>query len=241
MIGFTIDTDWAPEEVIADALLIFESAGIKATIFATHRSEVILNCNRDLFEIGIHPNFNKLLNGDFSNGRNPEEVIDLLLHIYPGAKGVRSHSMMQSSLLLKLFAEKGLVYDVNSFYPYNFTIHPYLCWTGLIRMPYTWEDDVHFVYGKSFNDQELIAEIINAEYAVLDFHPVHIFMNSHTPDFYSSIRPYLRDPGELKKRINRENTGTRDFLLALIGLIKKKKTGTFKLIESAGRWSKRLL
>ena len=71
MICFTSDIDWAPEEVIYDTLKIFEEFGIKCTIFATHESEALKKCNKNLFEIGLHPNLNEgILNGKGKGAKN---------------------------------------------------------------------------------------------------------------------------------------------------------------------------
>ena len=147
MIAFSLDVDWAPEEVIKDSLNLFENYGVKCTVFNTHDSNIINESNRDFFEIGIHPNFNPLLDGN--NNTNADSIIKKLLKIYPEAKGIRSHSMTQSSRLLRLFKDNGLIYDCNQFFPYKWDLHPYKCWTGLKRIPYNWEDDIHFAYKKS--------------------------------------------------------------------------------------------
>ena len=61
MIVFTSDIDWAPDEVIFDTIKIFEKFNVKCTFFCTHKSKILDECNRDLFELGIHPNFNPSL------------------------------------------------------------------------------------------------------------------------------------------------------------------------------------
>src|SRR5688572_22770431 len=68
-IFLTIDIDWASDEVIADTAALVEEAGVAATWFVTHDTPQIgrLRAN-PLFELGIHPNFNFLLDGDGRNG-----------------------------------------------------------------------------------------------------------------------------------------------------------------------------
>src|SRR5688500_9104547 len=105
----TSDIDWAPEEVIDDFFTLLEQYKVKCTVFATHESSVIKNSNRNLFEIGIHPNYNNCLNGGSTITR--QNVLEDILNIYPEAIGVRSHSLVQSSNLLQDFFDFGLVYD----------------------------------------------------------------------------------------------------------------------------------
>lgn len=50
MLAFTCDIDWAPEEVIADTLNIFEILGVKCTMFSTHHSLELTKSNRKLFD-----------------------------------------------------------------------------------------------------------------------------------------------------------------------------------------------
>jgi len=116
----TFDIDWANDDVLADSIDLVEEANISATWFVTHDTPLLkrLRANSK-FELGIHPNFNFLLNGDPSNGRNAEEVIDRLLCVVPEAKSVRSHSMTQSSHLLQLFVDRGIYYDCNHYIPKN--------------------------------------------------------------------------------------------------------------------------
>ena len=64
MISFSIDVDWVNDFVLEDTLKLFEENEIKCTIFTTHKTTVLSSLNSDLFEIGLHPNFNKLLNRD---------------------------------------------------------------------------------------------------------------------------------------------------------------------------------
>src|SRR6266542_3007142 len=103
MIAFTSDIDWAPEKLIDFTLGLFEEYKVKATLFATHRSSEIIGCNKNIFETAIHPNFNPLLDG---KGGSVDEVLDKILAIYPDAKGVRSHCMLQSFPLLNKFADR---------------------------------------------------------------------------------------------------------------------------------------
>ena len=122
-------------------------------------------------ELGIHPNFNFLLNGDFRNGRNAEEIVDRLLEIVPNANCVRSHAMTQSSGLLELFYNKGLTHDCNHFIPEQTEIilKPWSIWNGLIKVPYFWEDDINCVS----ENRTAINDLVNRKgIKVFDFHQI---------------------------------------------------------------------
>ena len=180
----TFDIDWASDEVIADSLNILQKQGIKSTWFVTHYTPILerLKENKNI-ELGIHPNFNFLLNGDFRNGRNAEEVVDRLLEIVPNAKSVRSHAMTQSSGLLELFYNKGLTHDCNHFIPEQTEIilKPWRLWNNLIKVPYFWEDDINCVS----ENRTAINDLVNRKgIKVFDFHPIHVFLNLENIDRY---------------------------------------------------------
>ena len=222
---FTCDIDWASEAVINDSLGLFEENNIKCTLFATHKSKVIDLCNRKLFEIGIHPNFNQsIISG---SGLSAEKTIKKITQIYPEAIGVRSHSLTTSSPLLEIFKSFGMIYESNQHVPYSKTIKPYKCWNEMTIIPYNFEDDVHYAFGRSF-DFSLVNEFKSAEYLIMDFHPIHIFLNSETIETYESARDFFQSD-ELIKFKNTSHFGTRDLLLRTFDEIKKGNLETYHL------------
>lgn len=228
MIAFTTDIDWAPDEIIQDTIDLFEKYNVKCTLFCTHDSSVIKKLNRELFEIAIHPNFNKILNG--KGDKNAKEVLEEILKIYPESKGVRSHSMTQSSMLLALFKSLGIKYDCNQFFPYNWKIYPYKCWTGLTRIPYNWEDDIHWLYNKRF-DFDILKDYNNKSMIVLDFHPIHVFLNTNSKLTYEKAKPFYQNYHKLIGFRNKKEQGVRDFLIKTLEKIEKREIRTYKLIE----------
>ena len=61
----TLDIDWAADEVILDSLKLLEQADVSVTFFVTHRTPILERIKGNpKFEIGIHPNFNQLLNNE---------------------------------------------------------------------------------------------------------------------------------------------------------------------------------
>ena len=96
-IFLTIDIDWAHDEILLDTIELVEEAGVAATWFVTHETEVLERLRSNpYFELGIHPNFNFLLQGDARNGGNAGEVISNVVQMVPEATSVRSHSMTVS-------------------------------------------------------------------------------------------------------------------------------------------------
>lgn len=211
--------DWAHDEVIMDAVDLVEKSGVSATWFITHQSPVLerLRSNPN-FELGIHPNFNFLLKGDFRNGKNAEEVIDRLLKIVPEARSVRSHSLVQSTVLSCLFFNKNLRFESNLMIPEStgYQLRPYLHTSGMIVAPYCWGDHhaiMNSRMGTVINHLDTFPEL-----RIVNFHPIHIYINTEKVERYESTRNLHQFPQALlKKRYTQQGVRT-----VLEDLLKKK-------------------
>lgn len=213
----TFDIDWAEDEVLEDVLNIVEKAGVAATWFATHETPLLARIRANpAFELGIHPNFNPLLDGRADNGRNAEEVLDRLLAIVPEATAVRSHSLVQSSRLTQLFVDRGLTHECNELIPEQaeMLLKPWRLWNGLVKVPHFWEDDAACIYRRGAPIVELAAR---PGLKVFNFHPIHVFLNTEHLDRYENTRALHRSPSKLiEHRFG--GYGTRSALEQLLGL-----------------------
>src|SRR5438270_3416903 len=119
----TIDIDWAPDfaiDFVRDELV---EHGVHATWLATHESPSLHRIAeyRDLFEIGIHPNFA----AGSTHGGTAADVLAHCLSIVPDASSVRSHGLVQSSALLDLLlVGTSLAADLSVFLPYASNLAP---------------------------------------------------------------------------------------------------------------------
>jgi hypothetical protein len=213
----TLDIDWVHDDILADSIDLIEKYQVSATWFVTHDTPLLarLRSNPN-FELGIHPNFNFLLNGDARAGRDALDVLDRLLAIVPEAKCVRSHSTTQSSNLLDLFSRKGLTHECNSFIPAQSGIElkPWQLWSGVTCVPYFWEDDVACLYGP--DEEFCMSRLIGLSgIKVFDFHPVHIFLNTEHMDRYERTREWHRSPHKLQAH-RHEGEGTRTRFLEFL-------------------------
>jgi len=215
-IVLTFDIDWACDAVLADCIEIVETSGAPATWFVTHDTPLLdrLRANNK-FELGIHPNFNPLLDG---KGGNSEIIIDDILRIVPEAVSVRSHSMVQSSRLVDLFQRKGLHFDCNDFIPEQsgVTLKPWRLWNGIIKVPHFWEDDAECIYKSGTPISDLLKR---DGIKVFDFHPIHVFLNTEDLSRYDNTRILHTTPTELFKH-RFSGVGTRTFLLDLLSVLK---------------------
>ncbi|CAG1020249.1 hypothetical protein DOJK_00206 [Patescibacteria group bacterium] len=229
MIAFTCDIDWASEEIIEDTLNLFELFGVKCTIFSTHHSLLLSKCSKKLFEIGIHPDFTPVFNGD--SGKSIDDILDEILDIHPDAQGVRCHTLFQNVALLQKFSEKKLLYDSNNLLPYQTGLRAFKLWNSLVRIPYNWEDDVHWAYGYSFDDSRI--DISSEGLLIFDFHPIHIYLNTENKYRYNEAKKFMNDHKKLLSYRNSEVPGTRDLFINLLKHCKSKKVQTHNLKEIA--------
>lgn len=221
----TFDIDWANDDVLNDTIDLIECYDVAATWFATHETQVLDRLRENpKFEVGIHPNFNFLLEGKHNAGRSASEIVQCLMSIVPQAKTVRSHSMTQSSAILNIFKDFGLTHDANHFIPNHsgLELKPWMLWNGLCRVPYSWEDDVHILYEVNGIQQRSTLDIaLSASVGLkaFDFHPIHVFLNTESLDRYERTRSLHQSPKELIK-YRYEGYGTRSRLIELLKLCK---------------------
>ncbi len=207
MQALTIDVDWAQDAILADTLQLLIDYDVSATIFATHKTPLLEGLSEKI-EVGIHPNFNDLLMG---KGGNFQKVIDDLMTHFPSAKGVRSHSLTQSSHILNYFVSIGLTYDSNLFLPYQ-NVAPFFHFNGFVRIPYHWEDDYHYGIGRTFDTVGLNLDDHHS-WNILNFHPIHVFLNTENQDRYILSKPFHQKISKLSEYCNHSHVpGTRDCL-----------------------------
>ncbi|MFZ4592463.1 MAG: hypothetical protein ACOYN6_15785 [Ignavibacteria bacterium] len=224
--AFTLDIDWATEEVIYEITKIFSEHKIKCTLFCTHKSDVLSNIDAKLFEIALHPNYNSIF------GNKPESIhntFDKLHSIFPQARGVRAHSGTQSSVLSEFYVSRGIKYESNIISPYCSHLKPFKLWNGLYRIPFNWEDDVHYLYGHSFKNCKMN---LSNRYLIFNFHPIHIYLNTENEERYKSAKEFYHYTSKLKPFINTsEIKGTKDLLLDLMMYVKRNNIKAYKLSE----------
>ena len=213
-IFLTFDIDWAHDEIIQDTVDLLSHYKVPGTFFATHESTVVKHLfDQKFHEIGIHPNFNDLLN-DNTCDLTAEYKITELLKLFPSAKSIRSHSTTWSGVIQELILKYELTHECNTFIPWQSSIDlkPWNLWNGLVRVPYFWEDDVALLF-KEPNSS--LIKLSSNKLKVYDFHPIHIFLNTETLERYESTRPLHKNPKELLKYRYR-GYGTRNKFIDLL-------------------------
>lgn len=210
----SIDIDWAHDEVILDCLEVIEAAGVAATWFITHDTPVLGRIRASgRHELGLHPNFNHLLEGESGNAM---EVIAQLRNVVPESRCVRSHSLARSSRIAGVCRQAGITHESNFLIPPHVApeLAPWRDFCGIVQVPIRWEDDVRLA------DPTLGEPADHLEHNacfVVDFHPIHVFLNTTSMEDYERARPDMRNPVMLRRlRRTAGAGGTRDRLVALL-------------------------
>lgn len=211
-IYITFDLDWCHDDILCDTLDIINEYDVKATFFATKGApSVSLIEQNSNYELGIHPNFNPLLT-ESAACITAESIIDDLLSTNPNAKSVRSHSLVQGSTLSNLFRSRGLTHESNLKVPFSSCnrIHPFMNASGMIICPFQWGD-----YSDHLQSFQSLLPL--PEYVMVNFHPIHVFLNTESVQRYEYTRHLHHSPEKLIKH-RFDGIGTRDRLLELLQL-----------------------
>ena len=196
MTYISLDIDWAHDFVIKDTVDLLLEFNVQANILVTHESPLLQDlCSHHNFEFGIHPNFNPLLTGSTQNGDNAKKVMENIIKIVPHPKVARSHSLTSNSEIQKLFKDFGVTHELNTYIPYGsgMTLKPFISWNGLVRIPYCYEDSAHLYYeriGITEKEPKDIHNMKNGGLKVINFHPIHIYLNTESLDRYENSREF---------------------------------------------------
>ena len=127
IIEFTMDMDWAPDEVIEYSLDILRRNNIKATLFMTNE----VNIDLSGFELAIHPNF---------TSNNFEHHFRECLSKYPNSLGIRSHSLFYSERFRPLYKKYRFLYSSNAMQYRQENISMYKISPTVYEIPLFWMD-----------------------------------------------------------------------------------------------------
>lgn len=217
-IFLTFDLEWSIDPITAYVLKILDSYSIRGTFLITHFTPLLYDMLASGHELGIHPNFNKLLNNSEADGNDYYSIVDDLINIVPGAKTVRSHSCVTGSNIRAYFSKVGLQYELNTIIKpqSGMVVRPWKI-GDLWQVPYIFEDDVYFD-GTKTEDKDYWFMTTYDIPRVMNFHPIHIFLNCESMDRYEGAKEYLNEIDILSSFQNRncEKKGAEDLLRSII-------------------------
>lgn len=223
-IFLTFDVDFASDDVLEEAVRCVARSELPATWFTTHDTPVLDRIRAHPgFELGVHPDFERLLWRGTRRRGDAESILDGMLAAVPDAVAVRSHCLTRSSILSSLFAHRGLAIESNAYLPFDsgLRVRPFRHFAGHLEVPFGWIDDVAIGAEAPRPAWELPSR---SGVNVFVFHPVHVVANPATPRQLERILAVLRRPlGEVREALRRTRRpagrlGARDHLEGLMHL-----------------------
>ena len=192
----SFDVDWASDEVLSYCLDTIQSANIPATFMMTHETPLLNRmCSMPNIELGIHPNFNPLIESTDS-GKTAQGILEDLLALVPEAQVLRAHSLTHSGRWLGLYEKLGLKYTSNYCMLGVETIQPFLHVNSVIECPHYFADDAFLFRSSNGTPEEWDTRLQSNTFnglRVFNFHPIHVALNSDSLERYESSRSNHRD------------------------------------------------
>ncbi|KMY69004.1 hypothetical protein AAU61_05520 [Desulfocarbo indianensis] len=215
MVSITIDTDWVVPEILADTMGLLAYYGQTATVFCTSEYSPDLIGRH---ETALHPNY-------FDRSLSEEDHVKRMLDLYPEAIGIRGHGLyFNGRLMTDIYPRHGIKYSSDYMMPYMEGIRPF-------RLVELWEMPIYFsdmTWLRLKNTKQAAAPLAEGNFTVENlyvfcFHPIHIYLNTPSVDYYGGIKAYYHDYQYLKTRRQTGATGARDMLLSLLERMKSLK------------------
>jgi hypothetical protein len=158
---------------------------------------------------------------------------------------MRTHALVQSSVLLRMAQDFGIRTDVSLFLPGQNHLKPHrLCLSEnhvpLVRVPYVWEDDTTAAEEKPV--WELTAERFRYPgLKVFDFHPIHVYLNMSSMDAYQRIKqlgPLQQLRAEQLERFRSNERGTLNVFNDLVIQIATKQKQSWRIDDIVREWER---
>jgi len=240
-ICFTVDVEWASNDVLADLRRLFDQHGVRATFFVTHDGVEAPGHER-----GLHPNFRR--NGDTykrlramhgSEPALPDEdihahIVSSTLAFAPEAKGLRTHSLYYDSTLLPLYRRLGLEYDCSYQLPLVAGLRPFWKQHEIVEIPTYYADHFDVMTGATGFDLAGLA-LDRPGLKVFDFHPNIIFINANSDAGYMATKGFYHDTERLLA-VRQKGKGARTLLLDLLAAVRTRRLPTATVGEVNTYW-----
>ena len=209
----TFDIDWVCDDVLDFCLELLSALKIKATFFVTHHTSLLEEIRKNGHELGIHPNINA--EPSHSDNRTINGNLDKLMTIVPDATSVRCHGLTRSNKLSTIFRNLGLRLESNFFLPFEICRieSTFESPKGLLQAPYNFGDYYHCLLNRS---PEMSSYFSSSNLKILNFHPIHLFLNTNDIKIYNSAKRFTKNFNKLKKYQNHADRGIFDFFEELI-------------------------
>ena len=191
LVVFTADQDWAPEWACEVFVNEINTNELPVHVFRTNMSPTIDEAVvKGVITHGWHPNFK----ADSTHGSTIAEVISTMQSINPESRTVRAHSYFESSETWDYLYAAGQIVESHGVTILEENLQPMRMASKLIRVPVFFEDDVFMRDSPDDLDCELLFKrLLSPGLKILDFHPIHIGLNSKSLIHYEQSRQILKN------------------------------------------------
>lgn len=213
MIAITFSTDWAPAPVLQYTLDILDEYGVPATFFCTDDlSQRGFPHTKVCHELAIHPHI-------VLPCPRYGSVIRRMKDLFPDAVGSRSHRFITGTPVLRALSQNGILYDSSIFTCYTH-IEPFMQHYGILQIPVWFSDDIAIRNGSvAYNSIPLSALNDSYRLHVLNFHPVHVYLNTRRHRTYEDAKPFYQTPHKLLQYRNADTrTGVESVLRTVLSM-----------------------
>lgn len=221
----TADVDWAPDFAVEDLLKLIESYNYQITLFATHKSELLLQ-KRSFVEVGLHPD-----NTRPDPAVRFDQKISTLKEIYPESIGLRCHRNFFGNNIGDLAKKAGLKYDASTLLWLQPFCSSFLDYNEMLRMSYFWEDGIHCDKNYEFKLDQIKLDCPGLK--ILNVHPILIYLNAPNDLYRREVTKQYSDLtqatySELKDKVYK-GYGIKNYYIDILENIKTRNVKTFLL------------
>lgn len=227
MLCLTFDTDHMDEQRMAEFLATVDIPGT-GTFFCTQKYDCL---DATPHELAPHPTL--------PSGTDWRVELLRMREMFPAARGWRAHSCVFSNLLAEWLGSNGYRYvSANAEFGCK-GIKPLREPWGVWHFPIFYMDTMDFSSACFWGDQadppfsdSLIETALGDDGVyVLDFHPIHLLLNTPNRDHYFSMRDLFRKDENLN-RIVHSGIGTKSFYDALGRRMRERNIVSVSLAEA---------
>jgi hypothetical protein len=214
LFAFTADQEWAPEWAIEIFLEELRPPRIPLHVFRTNPSAALDSAVRTgEVEQGWHPNF---LPGS-SHGGSVSEIIRYFQLNFPGATTVRSHCFAEDSFSWRELRSAGIVADSQLATLFQGYLLPMIHWTGIIRLPVYFEDDVFFeTQTPGLDLNTIMPTLFTPGLKILNFHPTFTVCNTPSRSYHDFLKAQIFSPDSTALDLKWGGRGTLVVLRELV-------------------------
>jgi len=219
-VALTFDVDWASDEVFEYTLDLLEESGKAATIFVTHDTPILSRIRENpLWEIGLHPNFVLPAGALVGLDEHVKNVLSEMKTWAPESVSLRSHGLVTANRWLWQYEAQGIK-NLSMSLKFNTKSQPHREINGLVECPIYFSENSQLVIQQSggidLADINNLGLVDEDELRVIDFHPIHIFLNTADYTRYESSRCHHLNWKALQDHRNESVDGSENWLRTLL-------------------------